>query len=215
MTDSESGLKHACGVFGCIAAGSWPTQLDIANVICLGLVGLQHRGQESAGIITCPGENAYKFYNHKGMGLVSQIFCEEKLAKLKGNLGVGHTRYSTAGYSDLSNCQPFVVETLHGLIAVAHNGELVNSNPLKQSLLERGVGLTTGSDSELITQLLALSPPGGEKGGPDWLARIKQLMNYTSTSYSLLLMHKDAIYAVRDPYGNRPLCIGKVIRFLF
>ncbi|ELU03400.1 hypothetical protein CAPTEDRAFT_18069 [Capitella teleta] len=213
MAGDTSGMKHACGVFGCVSAGQWPTDLDVANVICLGLVGVQHRGQESAGIVTSPGDDKGKVHSHKGMGLVNQVFRDEAtMSKLKGNLGIGHTRYSTAGGSDITNCQPFTVETLHGLISVAHNGELVNANPLKEKVLRHGTGLSTGTDSELITQLLCLPPPEIETDGPNWLARIKQLMSYAHTSYSLLVMHGDCIYAIRDPYGNRPLCLGKLLQ---
>ncbi|KAK2188585.1 hypothetical protein NP493_128g05105 [Ridgeia piscesae] len=210
MADSGE-LRDACGVFGCVAKGAWPTHLDVTNLICMGLVGLQHRGQESAGIVMCSGKDAYKFSSHRAMGLVNTVFTDSVLSQLKGNLGIGHTRYSTAGVSDVLNCQPFVVETIHGLIALAHNGELVNGQLLKQKILRHGVGLTTGSDSELIIQLLALPPPDGEVDGPDWTARIKQLMSCTWTSYSLVIMHKDVIYAVRDPFGNRPLCLGKLV----
>jgi len=209
--DDDAGLKEACGVFGCVSTGAWPTQLDVANVICLGLVGLQHRGQESGGIVTSVGQDCYSFKQHKGMGLIDQLFRSDSIAKLRGNLGIGHTRYSTAGGSEVINCQPFVVETLHGLIAVAHNGELVNANPIKQKVLRHGVGLSCGSDSELITQLLACTPPEGEPDGPDFTARIRNLMSHTWTSYSLVIMYKDEVYAVRDPFGNRPLCLGKLL----
>nr|XP_006815658.1 PREDICTED: amidophosphoribosyltransferase-like [Saccoglossus kowalevskii] len=209
--DELEGLQTACGIFGVVATGDWPTQLDIAHVISLGLVGLQHRGQESAGITTSFGSNTKRLYKHKGMGLVSAIFSEEHLGKLKGNLGIGHTRYSTAGDSELANCQPFDVDTIHGRIAVAHNGELVNAGPLRKKVLKHGVGLSTGSDSELITQLLAFSPLEEELDGPNWTARIRYLMEQTRTAYSLVIMYEDCIYAVRDPYGNRPLCVGKLI----
>lgn len=205
----ETGLREACGVFGCVASGPWPSQLDVASIIATGLMGLQHRGQESAGIVTGLGTD--KLTIQKGMGLINQVFSDDRLTILKGNLGIGHTRYSTAGCSSLLNCQPFVVETLHGRIAVAHNGELVNANRLKQHLLRHGTGLSTASDSELITQLLSHSPPEAEPNGPDWPARIKQLMSYTLTSYSFLVLHEDVIYAVRDPFGNRPLCFGKLL----
>ncbi|KAL7981792.1 hypothetical protein Chor_000849 [Crotalus horridus] len=146
------------------------------------------------------------------MGLVNHVFGEDSLKKLNvSNLGIGHTRYSTSGVSVLDNCQPFVVETLHGKIAVAHNGELTNAMRLRRKLMRHGVGLSTSSDSELITQLLAFTPPLEQDDTPDWVARIKNLMNETPTSYSLLMMHKDIIYAVRDPYGNRPLCIGRLV----
>ncbi|XP_039606834.1 amidophosphoribosyltransferase isoform X1 [Polypterus senegalus] len=212
MEFEELGIREECGVFGCVAAGQWPTQLEVAQVITLGLVALQHRGQESAGIVTSDGAAKPVYSVHKGMGLVNTAFQAEDLEKLRsGNLGISHTRYSTTGVSELQNCQPFVVETLHGKIAVAHNGELVNSQNLRRKVMHHGVGLSTSSDSELITQLLALTPPLEEAGAPDWVARIKKLMSETPTSYSLLVMFKDVIYAVRDPYGNRPLCIGRLV----
>ncbi|XP_063890909.1 amidophosphoribosyltransferase isoform X1 [Helicoverpa armigera] len=207
----ESGLTHECGVFGAISTGDWPTQVDIPQVICLGLVALQHRGQESAGIVTSEGKSARTFNTHKGMGLVNNIFNDEAMKKLKGNLGIGHTRYSTSAASEEVNCQPFVVHTAHGALAVAHNGELVNCSSLRKMVLGRGVGLSTHSDSELITQALCLNPPEGETNGPDWPARINHLMRLAPLSYSLVIMLKDKIYAVRDPYGNRPLCLGKIL----
>ncbi|XP_016278721.1 amidophosphoribosyltransferase [Monodelphis domestica] len=213
MELEESGIREECGVFGCISSGEWPTQLDVPHVITLGLVGLQHRGQESAGIVTSDGYGLMPtIRTHKGMGLVNHVFTEDNLKKLYvSNLGIGHTRYATTGNCELENCQPFVVETLHGKIAVAHNGELINSVHLRRKLLRHGVGLSTGSDSEMITQLLAYTPPHEKDDSPDWVARIKNLMKEAPTSYSLLIMHRDVIYAVRDPYGNRPLCIGRLI----
>lgn len=207
----DTGMREACGVFGCVAKGDWPTHLDVPHTICLGLVGLQHRGQESGGIVTSSGLKGARFNLKKGSGYINSIFSEEDLVKLKGNLGIGHTRYSTFGGTDMSNIQPFVVETLHGLIAVAHNGELVNSKQIKDKLLRHGVGLSTGSDSELITQLLTHTPACGEPDGPNWIGRIKAMMKQTPSSYSLVIMHRDNIYAVRDPFGNRPLCIGKLL----
>ncbi|EGW07828.1 Amidophosphoribosyltransferase [Cricetulus griseus] len=212
MELEELGIREECGVFGCIASGEWPTQLDVPHVITLGLVGLQHRGQESAGIVTSDGSSEPTYKVHKGMGLVNHVFTEDNLKKLYvSNLGIGHTRYATTGKCELENCQPFVVETLHGKIAVAHNGELVNAARLRKKLLRHGIGLSTSSDSEMITQLLAYTPPQERDDTPDWVARIKNLMKEAPTAYSLLIMHRDVIYAVRDPYGNRPLCIGRLI----
>ncbi|XDB64329.1 hypothetical protein ABFV05_017945 [Capra hircus] len=183
MELEELGIREECGVFGCIASGEWPTQLDVPHVITLGLEGLQHRGQESAGIVNSDGNSIPTFKTHKGMGLLNHVFTEDNLKKLyTSNLGIGHTRY------------PFVVETLHGKIA---------------ALLRHGIGLSTSSDSEMITHLLACTPPQEQDDTPDWVARIKNLMKEAPTAYSLLIMHKDVIYAVRDPYGNRPLCIGQ------
>ncbi|XP_076794816.1 amidophosphoribosyltransferase isoform X3 [Arvicanthis niloticus] len=146
------------------------------------------------------------------MGLVNHVFTEDNLKKLYvSNLGIGHTRYATTGKCELENCQPFVVETLRGKIAVAHNGELVNAARLRKKLLRHGIGLSTSSDSEMITQLLAYTPPQEQDDTPDWVARIKNLMKEAPTAYSLVIMHRDVIYAVRDPYGNRPLCIGRLM----
>ncbi|XP_033232452.1 amidophosphoribosyltransferase [Drosophila pseudoobscura] len=207
-----TGLTHECGVFGAIACGDWPTQIDIAHVICLGLVALQHRGQESAGIATSEGKSSTNFNVHKGMGMISTLFNDDSMKKLRGNLGIGHTRYSTAGGSGVVNCQPFVVHTAHGAMALAHNGELVNNESLRREVLARGVGLSTHSDSELIAQSLCCAPEDvSELDGPNWPARIRHFMMLAPLSYSLVIMLKDKIYAVRDTYGNRPLCIGKIV----
>ncbi|XP_014250945.1 LOW QUALITY PROTEIN: amidophosphoribosyltransferase-like [Cimex lectularius] len=206
-----TGMHHECGVFGCLAGRPWPTQLDIGQIICLGLVALQHRGQESAGIVTSEGKCSTGLNVKKGMGMINTIFNDESMKKLKGNLGIGHTRYSTSAASEEVNCQPFVVHTAHGTLALAHNGELVNCDALRKMVLSRGVGLSTHSDSELLTQALCLNPPEGEDNGPDWPARIKHLMELAPLSYSLVILIKDKIYGVRDPFGNRPLCIGKIV----
>ena len=203
--------QHECGVIACVATGTWPTNLDVANILALGLVGLQHRGQESAGIVTGKGNTEVSLEVHKGMGLVGNIFSPSVLSKLTGNLGIGHNRYSTQGSSTISNCQPFVVEMSHGHIAVAHNGELVNKGKLRQQVLKRGVGLSSGSDSELIVQLLCMSHPEEEQGLVDWTKRLKYLMQLTPTAYSIVLLHADTVYAVRDPLGNRPLCVGRLL----
>lgn len=137
-------------------------KIEIAQTICLGLVALQHRGQESAGIVTSEGICSKNFNVYKGMGMINTIFNDDAIRKLKGNLGIGHTRYSTSASSEEVNCQPFVVHTAHGAMAVAHNGELINCESLRRNVLERGVGLSTHSDSELITQALCLNPPDGE-----------------------------------------------------
>lgn len=206
-----SGMREACGLFGIVATGDWPSDINLSHLIHLGLVGLQHRGQESAGIVTTNGGPNDQFVTRKAMGLVNSGFSRDDIATLQGNLGIGHVRYSTCGNSDVTHIQPFVVECLHGLIAVAHNGELVNVKSLKQKLLRHGVGLSTGSDSELITQLLTHMPDCGEPHGANWVGRIKKMMEETVASYSLLIMNKDRIWAVRDPFGNRPLCVGKLL----
>lgn len=103
-------------------------------MICLGLVALQHRGQESAGIATSDGKSSKKFNVHKGMGMINNLFTDESIKRLKGNLGIGHTRYSTSAASEMVNCQPFVVHTSHGALAIAHNGELVNCEQLRREV---------------------------------------------------------------------------------
>ncbi|XP_060533598.1 amidophosphoribosyltransferase-like [Cylas formicarius] len=204
-----SGLTHECGVFSAIGNEHWTNSSEIAQIILIGLQALQHRGQESTGIVTSEGHN--EFNVHKGMGLVKNVFTEDSITHLRGVMGIGHTRYSTSAKSTQVNCQPFVVHSMHGSLAVAHNGELVNASSLRKQVLDRGVGLSTHSDSELITQALCLIPPEGEVNGPDWPARIRHLMQLAPLSYSLVIMLKDKIYAVRDPYGNRPLCLGKIL----
>ncbi|ROT85473.1 putative amidophosphoribosyltransferase-like [Penaeus vannamei] len=165
----EEELREACGVFGCVVARNTPEgSVNASQVIYLGLVALQHRGQESAGIVTSEGLGCKQFHYHKGEGLVASTFRDENLQKLKGHLGIGHTRYATMGGRDPSNIQPFMVHTRHGPFATAHNGELINGVALRKTVLERGVGLSTRSDSELITQMLSLTPPRGREGRPDW-----------------------------------------------
>lgn len=192
-----------CGVVGVF---TWPEDhVDVARTLFFALYALQHRGQESAGIATCDGHYAT---THKGMGLVSQVFNEQNLSPLTGHLGIGHNRYSTTGSSALRNAQPYVLETLHGPLGLAHNGNLTNAGVLRRRLLERGVGLTSSSDSEVITQLLAAS---STTGSPDWERRIGQVMAEAEGAYSLVVLTRDALYGVRDPNGLRPLCIGMLL----
>ena len=158
-------------------------------------------------MVTSDGHNMHV---KKGMGLVANIFGQDTAKSLVGHMGIGHNRYSTAGKSEMVNCQPFVVNTTHGKIAVAHNGELVNANSLRKRILKHGIGLSTDTDSELITQIMVSEPPCGEPEGADWGERIKHLMTLAKCSYSLVMLTKDGLYGVRDPYGNRPLCIGQL-----
>ena len=186
--------REACGVFGISAPG-----MDIARLAYFAIYALQHRGQEAAGIATCDGKTAHI---HKGLGLVSQVFNEDNLHHLQGHLGIGHTRYSTTGSPRLNNTQPYILETLDGPLAIGHNGNLVNAPKLRRELLERGVGLSTSTDSELIIHLLA-----GARG--TWLQRIRQMMTIAEGAYSLTILTRDAIYGVRDPWGLRPLVLGE------
>ena len=165
------------------------------------------RGQESSGVVLSDGKD---FSVKKGMGLVDSVYADIT-PSVRGYIGIGHNRYSTTGKSLELNCQPFVVHTNYGKIAVAHNGELVNAGKIRKTLLKQGIGLSTESDSELITQLLVQEPPYGEPNGVDWVSRITNLMQIAECSFScLLLTSENEIFAFRDPFGNRPLCIGEL-----
>jgi amidophosphoribosyltransferase len=199
--------REACGVWGIYAPGR-----EVARLTFFGLFALQHRGQESAGITTSDGQRAYI---HKDMGLVAQVFNEDNLAPLVGHLAVGHTRYSTTGCSQLRNAQPYLIETLYGPLAIAHNGNLTNSRELRQTLLERGVGLSCTTDTELIGQILAAPPEtwGATNGvGEDdrWWERLRAFMRIADGAYSVVILTSNAVYAMRDPLGLRPLCLGQI-----
>jgi amidophosphoribosyltransferase len=202
LDDDFDRPREACGVFGIYAPGS-----DVARLAFFALYALQHRGQESAGIATCDGHMAFI---HKGMGLVHQVFNEEKLRPLQGDLAIGQNRYSTTGGSHLRNAQPYLIETMYGPLGVGHNGNLTNALHLRQKLLERGVGLSSSSDSEVITQMLAAPLPGAPLGQADWEGRLASFMAEAEGAYSLVILTRDAVYGVRDPLGLRPLCIGRL-----
>ncbi len=202
LDDDLDRPREACGVFGICAPGT-----DVARTAFFALYALQHRGQESAGIATCDGRATYL---HKGMGLVHQVFNEDNLRPLVGDLAIAQNRYSTTGGSHLRNAQPYLIETMHGPLGVGHNGNLTNALHLRQKLLERGVGLSSSSDSEVITQMLALPPSGATAAQPGWEARLANFMTEAEGAYSLVILTRDAIYGVRDPLGLRPLCIGRL-----
>lgn len=192
---SEDRPHEECGVFGIFAPG-----LEAARYTFFGLYALQHRGQEAAGIVTCDGRIAHV---HKGMGLVSQVFDEDNLRHLRGHIAIGHTRYSTTGAPKLRNTQPYVIETLDGPLAIAHNGNLINAPQLRLELLSRGVGLSTSSDSEVLLHMLA-------GAGGDWMARIRIMMARAEGAYALTILTRSAVYGVRDPWGLRPLVLGRL-----
>ncbi|PKN56977.1 MAG: amidophosphoribosyltransferase [Deltaproteobacteria bacterium HGW-Deltaproteobacteria-14] len=198
----DSRPHEECGVFAVHAEGA-----DVARLTFFALYALQHRGQESAGIATCKDGEAHV---HKGMGLVTQVFKEEHLKPLVGDRAIGHTRYSTTGASHLRNAQPYLLHTTHGPVGVAHNGNLTNARQLRQGLLARGVGLVGESDTEVIAQLLAAPTDGGTPGAPDWEGRIARFMAVAEGAYSLTILTPGALFAVRDPYGFRPLCLGEL-----
>ena len=191
--DSDE-LKEECGVIGIHA----PDQ-DAARLAFFALYTLQHRGQEAAGMASVDHGVAHV---HKGQGLVPAVFNEDNLSTLKGEFAIGHTRYSTTGGTGLRNAQPHVIETIDGPLGIAHNGNLVNAHILRRQLLERGVGLQTSSDTEVMIHLLT-------GGSGDWMNRIKMLMAQAEGAFALTIITRDAVYGVRDPWGFRPLVLGK------
>jgi len=188
--------REACGI-----SGIYTPDGQVARMTFFVHYALQHRGQESAGIATSDGHTAHI---HKGMGLVSQVFNEENLGHLKGHLAIGHNRYSTTGSSYLRNAQPYLIETALGPLGIAHNGNLTNAPDLRRELFDRGVGLSSSSDSEIITQMLAGAPGG------TWNERIAAFMRKAKGAYSLTILTREAVYAARDPWGFRPLCLGRL-----
>ncbi len=185
-----------CGVVGVHAPGQEP-----ARVTFFALFALQHRGQESAGICTADGDS---LHNLSGMGLISQVFHERDVAKLGGRLAIGHTRYSTTGASRSANAQPIVVSGPLGSLALAHNGNLVNVPALRREVAALGVTPRTSTDSELIAHLIAHAP------GADWLSRIRHTVPRLEGAYCLTLLTRDRLFAVRDPWGIRPLALGRL-----
>ncbi len=167
----------------------------------LGLHALQHRGQESAGIVTSDGMTLHM---HKAMGLVADIFSEEVLAELRGTLAIGHTRYSTAGDSALLNAQPILVQSNKGMMALAHNGNLVNAQDIRHRLEGQGSIFQTNSDTEVIVHLIALSK---EHTLPEAMA---DALRRVEGAFSLVMISPDRIFAARDPRGFRPLAMGRI-----
>ena len=180
---------------------STPHGEGVAAMAFFGLFALQHRGQEAAGIAVSDGSRARL---HKEAGLVSQVFTADRLAPLSGYHAIGHTRYSTAGGSAARNAQPFLVETMHGPLAVAHNGHLVNAAALRVELLQRGFGLTASSDTEVMTLMLTSA------GGRDWEERLERTLPAWKGAFSLAVLASDRVIVVRDPWGFRPLSVGRL-----
>jgi len=188
-------LHEECGV---MAIYDHP---DAARFTYMGLYALQHRGQESAGIATADGTTVTDI---KGMGLVSEIFTDDVLAKLPGNLAIGHTRYSTTGDSALLNAQPISVESTKGLIAIAHNGNLVNLGTARQRLERDGALFQTTSDTEIIVQLIAHSH------ATTLVDAIADSLSQIEGAFSIVMMTRNRIFAARDPQGFRPLSMGRI-----
>ncbi len=189
-------LKEECGVFGISNAE------DASALTALGLHALQHRGQEGCGIVTFDGE---KYYSEKRFGLVGDNFNKEKvLNNLKGNFAIGHNRYSTTGNNILRNIQPFFADTNAGGIGVAHNGNLTNSIALRNKLVEEGAIFYTTSDTETIVQLIAKSKR------PKTIDKVIDAIFQIQGGYALVMLTQNSLIGVRDPYGIRPLVIGKL-----
>ncbi len=189
-------LREECGI---VAIHNHP---DAARQAYLALYALQHRGQESAGIATADYEN---MWNIKGMGLVSEIFTDDVIEKLPGQLAIGHTRYSTTGDSALLNAQPIRVDSTKGLIAIAHNGNLVHLGNLRARLEREGAIFQTTSDSEIIVQLIAHSRQS------TLIDAIADSLGQIEGAFSIVMMMRDRIFAARDPHGFRPLSMGRIV----
>ena len=183
-----------CGVFGIFGAP------EAANLTYLGLYALQHRGQESAGIAASDGTTIRV---SKAMGYVNDVFNNDTLAKLPGHMAMGHVRYSTAGESRIANAQPIVIDSVHGQLAVGHNGNLVNAGELRDALVRTGAIFQATTDTEIIVHLFARSREGSADSA------IIDALSQVRGAYSLVMMTNDRLIGARDPHGFRPLAIGR------
>ena len=188
-------FNDECGVFGIF------DHPEAANITYLGLYSLQHRGQESAGIVTSNGKSRD---SHKGMGLVADVFSVEDLERLPGSSAIGHVRYSTTGESHIKNAQPFSVEYSMGELAIAHNGNMVNAERIRDELEAYGSIFQSSMDTEVIAHLIATSNESTV------LNRLVNALKRVSGSYSMVLLTKDSMIVVRDPHGFRPLELGRL-----
>ena len=197
----ETGLGEECGVFGAYDMDGG----DVADDVYYGLFALQHRGQESCGIAVTDTYGQRKVLSKKGVGLVNDVFNEEELAALKGNLGVGHVRYATSGGGRVENAQPLVINYVKGTLAIAHNGHLVNAVELRRELEYTGAIFQTTIDSEVIAYHIARARLKTEKAED----AIKLAMNKIKGAYALVVSSPRKMIGARDPWGLKPLCIGK------
>lgn len=200
MNDFER-IKEACGVFGMFN----PNGDDVAQYIYYGLSSLQHRGQESCGIAVSDTSGPKGNVDvHKGMGLVSEVFKENTLSSLKGNIGVGHVRYSTTGGTSLNNAQPLVLNYIKGTLALAHNGNLVNTEELRNELAMNGAIFQTTTDSEVIAYYIARERVHSETVEE----AIMKTASKIKGAYALVIASPRKLIGVRDPFGLKPLCLG-------
>ncbi len=195
MPDREDRFNDECGVFGVYG------HPEAANITYLGLYSLQHRGQESAGIVSYDGE---KLVSHRGMGLVADVFSSSEIARLTGSSAIGHVRYSTTGDSEVRNAQPFVVEYSRGGIAVAHNGNIVNALLIRDEFEAYGSIFQSNMDTETVVHLIATCK---ERSVVD---RVTYALKRLKGSYSILFHTEDKLIAARDPHGFRPLVLGRL-----
>jgi len=187
--------RDACGVFGIFG------HAEAAKITYLGIYALQHRGQESAGIVATDGKRL-RWY--RALGLVTEVFDEETLNRLPGHAAIGHVRYSTMGDTSLTNAQPLKVDYLRGSLAVAHNGNIVNALALRRELEEAGSIFSSTSDSEIVIHLIA------RDGRHDFMAALPDALGRLEGAYSMLFLQENRLVAARDPRGWRPLCLGKL-----
>lgn len=196
-------LHEECGVFGV-----WSEEnIEASKVIYYGLLALQHRGQESAGIVVCDTKGPIgNISAHKGMGLVSEVFHDEVLNKLRGNIGIGHVRYSTAGGSVVENAQPVFINYAKGTLALAHNGNITNVEPIREELTKEGAVFSGNADSEVIAYKIAkerMTSSSIEEAA-------KKVTKLLKGGFALLILSPQKLLCIRDPWGLKPLCLGKV-----
>ncbi|MCX5751556.1 MAG: amidophosphoribosyltransferase [Candidatus Saganbacteria bacterium] len=190
-------MKEECGVFGVYSF----SDEAVAKTTFYGLFALQHRGQESAGIAVSDGE---EIKNYKAMGLVNQVFDEKILQNLPGKLAIGHVRYSTTGSSTIENAQPIKMDMKYGPLVIAHNGNLINSGDLRQELKDKGISFAGDTDSEVMAAMIATSTK------QDLEDAIVDTLKHCKGGFSVVILTKDKLIAVRDPNGIRPLVVGKL-----
>ncbi|MEK7204163.1 MAG: amidophosphoribosyltransferase, partial [candidate division NC10 bacterium] len=188
-------FREACGIFGILG------RPEAGNLTYLGLYALQHRGQESAGIVASDG---HTLHLERGMGLVADVFGEIRLRRLKGSLAIGHVRYSTTGSSQLKNAQPILANYRRGSVALAHNGNLVNAHLLKAELEREGSIFSSTTDTEVIVHLIARS------GSENLVEATAEALSRVSGAYSLVIMNETELLGIRDPHGFRPLSLGRL-----
>ncbi len=200
----QNDLQDKCGIVGVYA---YDKSVDVATWIYSGLHAIQHRGQESAGISVFKDQ---RINTHVGMGLVSDVFNNEILDLINGNVGIGHVRYSTTGESLFSNCSPFVEEKNGNIISIAHNGDLINSKILHDKLVETNHKFKSTTDSEVICHMIM----DEYQINNDPVESIKKVCSKLIGSYSLVILINGVLYAVRDPLGMKPLCLGTDDEFI-